>query len=66
MKTTDPQFIYLILVLPALFGLTLVGEGINKILRNDGGFVNVLFGLVFLVIVIFGYYFFSTYFGAKV
>ena len=66
MKTTDPQFIYMILVLPALFGLTLVGDGINKILRNDGGFISILFGLVFIVIVIFGYYFFSTYFGTKV
>jgi hypothetical protein len=66
MKTTDPQFIYMILVLPALFGVTLVGEGINKIIRNEGGFVNILFGLVFIIIVIFGYYFFSTYFGTKV
>jgi hypothetical protein len=66
MKTTDPQFIYMVLVLPALFGLTLVGEGINKILRNEGGFVSILFGLLFIVIVIFGYYFFSTYFGTKV
>jgi len=66
MKTIDPQFIYIILVLPALFGLTLVGDGINKILRNEGGFISILFGLVFIVIVIFGYYFFSTYFGTKV
>jgi hypothetical protein len=56
----------MILVLPALFGVTLVGEGINKILRNEGGFINILFGLLFIVIVIFGYYFFSTYFGTKV
>ena len=66
MRPTDPQFVYMILILPALFGVTLIGEGINKILRNEGGFVNILFGLFFLVIVIFGYFFFSTYFGAKV
>jgi hypothetical protein len=65
MKPTDPQFIYMILVLPTLFGLTLVGEGINKIIRNEGGFVSILFGLVFIVIVIFGYYFFSAYFGTR-
>ena len=65
MKTTDPQFIYMILILPALFGVTLVGEGLNRIIHNEGGFVNILFGLVFIVIVIFGFYFFSTYFGTK-
>lgn len=65
MKPTDPQFIYMILVLPALFGLTLVGDGINKIIHDEGGFISILFGLVFIVIVIFGYYFFSTYFGAR-
>jgi len=65
MNTTDPQFIYMILALPALFGLTLVGEGITKVVRNEGGYVNILFGLVFIVIVIFGYFFFTTYFGTK-
>ncbi len=65
MKPTDPQFIYMILVLPALFGLTLIGEGIAKIIHDEGGFINIFFGLVFIVIVIFAYYFFSTYFGAR-
>lgn len=67
MKPSDPQFIYMILVLPAIFGLTLFGEGISKILHDEGGgFISILFGLIFIVIVIFAYYFFSTYLGARI
>jgi len=59
-KPNDPQFLYMILILPSLFGLTLVGEGLNKILKDEkAGWVSITFGLLFIVVVIFAYYFFS-------
>ena len=62
MSTTDPQFLYMILILPSLFGLTLIGEGLNKIMHEEwAGLISVVFGLVFLGMVIFAYLFFSTY-----
>ncbi|PIU33144.1 hypothetical protein COY29_00500 [Candidatus Woesebacteria bacterium CG_4_10_14_0_2_um_filter_39_14] len=60
MKPNDPQFLYMILILPTLFGLTLVGEGLNKILKDEkAGWVSITFGLLFIMVVIFAYYFFS-------
>lgn len=62
MSTNDPQFLYMILVLPSLFGLTLVGDGLNKIMHEEsGGIVSILFGFIFIGVVIFAYLFFSTY-----
>lgn len=68
MFPTDPQFLYMILVLPTLFGLTLVGEGLSKILihREWYGVINLVFGLAFIGVVIFAYLFFSTYISQKV
>ncbi len=64
MSPNDPQFLYMILVLPSLFGLTLVGEGINKILHEEnGGFLNLIFGILFIGVVVFAYFFFSTMMG---
>jgi hypothetical protein len=61
MKTTDPQFLYMILVLPSLFGLTLIGEGLNKILKDEyQGWLSVLFGILFIGAVIFAFLFFSS------
>lgn len=60
---TDPQFLYMILVLPSLFGLTLVGDGLNKIVHDEsGGVINIIFGIIFIAIVVFAYLFFSSYF----
>ena len=62
MVTNDPQFLYMILVLPSLFGLTLVGEGINKVVHEEwGGILSIVFGFLFLAAVIFSYLFFSSY-----
>jgi len=56
----EPQFLYMILILPTLFGLTLVGEGLNKILRDEKtGWTSVVFGILFIVVVVFAYWFFS-------
>jgi len=52
----------MILVLPSLFGLTLLGEGIYKIVNEErGGIVSVVFGFMFIGVVIFAYLFFSSY-----
>ena len=62
MSATDPQFLYMILILPSLFGLTLVGDGLNKMMHEEsGGMISVIFGLIFIGIVVFAYLFFSTY-----
>ncbi|MBU1127088.1 MAG: hypothetical protein ABIH88_00935 [Patescibacteria group bacterium] len=61
MSPNDPQFLYMILVLPSLFGLTLIGEGLNKILKNEHqGWASIAFGVIFIGVVIFAYIFFSS------
>jgi len=58
---TEPQFLYMILVLPSLFGLTLIGEGLNKVLKNETqGWLSIIFGILFIAVVIFAYWFFSS------
>lgn len=58
MKTSDPQFIYIALVLPTLFGLTLVAEGLNKVLKEEKqGWISLVLGFVFISVVIFAYLF---------
>ncbi len=61
MRPTDPQFLYMILILPGLFGLTLVGEGISKLLHEEsGGWISVIFGIIFIAVVVFAFLFFKT------
>ena len=52
----------MVLVLPALFGLTLVGEGLNKVVHHEWhGLISLLFGVAFIGVVVFAFVFFSTY-----
>jgi hypothetical protein len=61
MSTSDPQFLYIILVLPSLFGLTLIGDGVNKLVYEEsGGVLSLVFGILFIGSVVFAYLFFST------
>lgn len=61
MRPTDPQFLYMILILPSLFGLTLVGDGLSKILHEEtGGWISIVFGAAFIIVVIFAFLFFKT------
>jgi hypothetical protein len=65
-KPTEPQFIYMILVLPTLFGLTLVGEGLNKVLKDEkAGWISIVFGFLFILVVIFFFIFFMTNFPGQ-
>jgi hypothetical protein len=58
MNATDPQFLYMVLILPSLFGLTLVGEGLNKVLKSEqAGWISIFFGTVFILVVVFAYFF---------
>jgi len=67
MSAADPQFLYMILILPSLFGLTLIGEGLNKLIHEEwSGLISVLFGLAFIAIVVFAFLFFSTYLKTRV
>ena len=60
--SNDPQFLYMILVLPSLFGLVLIGEGISKVVHEDwNGVLTIILGLIFLGLVVFAYFVFSTY-----
>jgi len=60
MKTTEPQFLYMMLILPTLFGLTLIGEGLNKVLKDEKtGWTSIIFGVLFVIVVVFAYLFFS-------
>ncbi|EKE05752.1 MAG: hypothetical protein ACD_19C00182G0080 [uncultured bacterium] len=67
MTPKDPQFLYMILVLPSLFGLTLMGEGMYKCAHEEwGGLISVFFGMLFIGMVVFAYLFFSSYMLGKV
>ena len=58
---------YVILILPFLFGLTLTGEGIHRCVNQEwDGLISIIFGGLFLIGVIFAYLFFSLYLNSKV
>lgn len=66
MSPNDPQFLYMILVLPSLFGLTLMGEGMYKCAHEEwSGLISVFFGLLFIGMVVFAYFFFSSYMSTR-
>jgi len=53
----DPAIFYLAMILPGLFSLTLILEGIHKILQDESGWVSLIFGIIFLVVIIIAYFF---------
>jgi hypothetical protein len=61
MSASDPQVLFMVLVLPSLFGLTLVGEGLNKVMQSEkAGWVSIIFGVMFILVVIFAYFMISS------
>lgn len=54
MKGID--FLFLALVLPSLFAITLIADGASKILRQESGWVSVGLGIVFLISAISAYF----------
>ena len=55
------EFLYVMLVLPALFGLTLVGEGVYKMSHYQQGWINMALGVMFLAGVAFRYFYLVGY-----
>lgn len=49
----DSKIIYLLSILPFIFGLVLIGDGIHKIIKGKGGWISLVFGSIFLGIVVF-------------
>ena len=61
MDYTEPTFLMMLFILPSLFGLTLIGEGVSKIMNYDNrGWIGVSVGAVFVVIIILAYFMVST------
>ena len=63
MSINDPQFYYIFLVLPSLFGITLIGEGIYKVSKEEwNGLINLVLGVIFIAFVVIAYFMFTTLF----
>ena len=57
MNPNQPEFIYVALILPSLFALTLIAEGVNKILKSEPGWVSLTLGSFFIALIITVYFF---------
>lgn len=54
--TTDTTFLLVLFILPSLFGLTLIGDGVNKLMNYDEhGWITVSIGSIFVVILIIAF-----------
>lgn len=59
--TQDTTLLMMIFILPSLFGLALIGEGVNKIMNYDShGWIGVVAGGAFVVIIILAYFLISS------
>lgn len=69
--TQDPQLLYIVFILPALFALTLIIEGIHNIFRvsqvrlpelfrKESGWLNLSLGIFLLLIGLIAYIIIST------
>lgn len=56
MEALGAQYLYVTLVLPSFFGVTLIGEGVYKILHSQlSGLFNLMVGIIFMVVVVVAY-----------
>lgn len=53
----DSQILYVMMALPALFGLILVGDGVWKIQHYQHGWGSVFTGCLFLMVIAFGFFY---------
>jgi hypothetical protein len=56
MDRGDPSLIFLSLVLPCLFAMTLMAEGIWKISQHLSGWINIVLGVTVLGISVWMYF----------
>lgn len=59
----DTQLMFVVLALPALFGLTFVGEGVYRISHYESGIFNIIMGTIVLACVAFGYFYLNGMIG---
>ncbi len=52
----QPEFIYATLILPSLFAVTMIAEGINKMMRRESGWVSIGIGVLFLFVIVVVYF----------
>jgi len=58
---SDPQFLMMMLILPSLFGFTLIGEGVGKLMNYDNhGWIGIGSGSLFLVIIVISFLLLTT------
>ncbi len=55
MYDKPPDLIFLIFVLPSLFAISLMAEGVYKVSKNLSGWFNIFLGFSFLISSILGY-----------
>jgi len=61
MNYNDSSFIITLFIIPSLFGFTLIGEGVSKIMNYDGhGWIGVSVGAIFILTIIIAYFLFNT------
>jgi hypothetical protein len=61
MNFNDTSFLMVLFILPSLFGFTLIGEGVNKIMNYDShGWIGVSIGSIFITVIIIAYLIMST------
>lgn len=59
MNLSGPGITYLLMVIPTLFALVVVGQGVYKVIREErDGVVVLSFGVTFLLVVVVFYFFF--------
>ena len=57
----DATFLMMIFILPSLFGLTLIGEGVAKVMNYDNhGWIGVAAGAAFIVVIVMAFFLLST------
>ena len=56
MDRGDPSLIFLSLVLPCLFAMTLIAEGVWKISQHLSGWINIILGAVVMGISVWMYF----------
>lgn len=57
----DDAFFLMVFVLPSLFGITLMGEGVRKVMSSEGsGYFTIFTGFIFLSMVVFAYFYIQS------
>lgn len=56
MDAQAPEFLYIALILPSLFALTLIAEGVHKIMQRQAGWISITLGIFFLASVVAAYF----------